>query len=168
MNDNIFVRIIGTLHFIYILFLSFYVWVFRKNKYDIIVLLVLATNILTWTFYNGHCLITYHLLRDKSFNINDRTLYDLLFIFHDNKSTLYMFTNIISVLYAITLYFLLKRVGFTQIVQIVTTIMYIIYVASLRLHNTLAIRIITEIVKLYFVLFIAWIIYSFCSICVVN
>ncbi|NBS84362.1 MAG: hypothetical protein EBS59_06680 [Verrucomicrobia bacterium] len=160
MNDNIFVRIIGALHFIYILFLSFYVWVFRKNKYDIFVLLVLATNILTWTFYKGHCLITYHLHTDNSFNKNDRTLYELLFIFYDNKSALKMFTNTASVLYAITLYFLLRRVGFTQIVQSVTTIMYIIYVASLRLHNEFAIRIITEIVKLYYVLFIVWNIYS--------
>ena len=158
--DNILVRIIGTLHFLYILFLSFYVWIFRKNKYDIFVLLVLATNILTWTFYKGHCLITYHLHTDKSFNKNDRTLYELLFIFYDNKSALKMFTNTASVLYAITLYFLIGRTGFTQIVQSVTTIMYIVYVASLRLHNEFASRIITEIVKLYFVLFIVWNIYS--------
>ena len=158
--DNRLVRIIGTLHFLYILFLSLYVWLFCKNKYDILVLLVLATNILTWTFYNGHCLITYHLHTDKSYNKNDRTLYELLFIFNGSKRALKIFTNIASILYAITLYFLIGRTGFTQIVQIVTTIMYIVYVASLRLHNEFASRIITEIVKLYFVLFIGWIIYS--------
>ncbi len=155
---DIIIRVIATLHFIYILFLSFYPWIFRKNKYDIIVLLVLCTNILSWTLYDGYCPVTYHLMSDTMSSKPSRIPHDLMFIFQ-NKPALKLFSKVVMVLYAFTLFFLLRRNNYPENVQMITVIMYVGYNIAITMNGFTS-RIITEIVKLYFVLFILLAIYN--------
>ena len=56
---NIYLYLVELFHFINELFISFYIFIFRTNKYDNIYVLYIFLIVLSWLFLKNECIISY-------------------------------------------------------------------------------------------------------------
>ncbi len=62
------IEVIGILHLSFAIFASFYAFLFKKSWIDYLFILYVLITILSWTFYNGECLITYQFKKKEDPN----------------------------------------------------------------------------------------------------
>ncbi len=104
--------IITWIHIAVILFVSFYVFLFKKNRFDYAYIAYIYLVILHWTFFNGECCVSYIYKRLKYDNYNagdnlkDNELTSLL---HMNPNTVFIMANIHILFVILNLWLIVKR-----------------------------------------------------------
>ena len=104
--------VITWLHVAMIIFVSFYVFLFKKNKLDYVYLAYIYLVILHWTFFNGECCVSYiyKRLRYDNYkagdNLKDNELTSLL---HMNPNTVFIMANIHILFVILNVWLIIKR-----------------------------------------------------------
>lgn len=132
-------KIIGILHLLFAIGISTYGIFFSKNMFDSIYIIFNILILISWTFYNGECFLTYYIkkMKDKTYiagtestDIND------MYLAIGSKEIAYIFVTISVFLNMISLYLVLKRNSFPDFIYILLPIMHLLYTLSLRIQHT--------------------------------
>lgn len=104
--------LITWLHIAVVIFVSFYVFLFKKNFFDYVYLSYIYLVILHWTFFNGECFVSYlyKKLKYKNYkagdNLKDNELTSLYHMKHSTVAILAI-TNILFI--TINIWMIAKR-----------------------------------------------------------
>lgn len=133
-----YIKIIGFLHFIFAIFISTYGLFIKKNKYDNLYLFYIILLIISWTFYNGECLISYYTKKnnDKDYVAGTETsdLQDIYEIFGKNSKNIIDNIIIFSLMSnVISQYIVFSRNEYPDIISISVPFIYITYCIMLRI-----------------------------------
>lgn len=164
-NINI---IVGILHFLLAIIIPFYGILFKKSWFDYIYILYTILVVISWTFFNGECMLTYYHKKQQNENYNageDSTdLTDMNSLFGSKEMVYYVITISIF-LNAISEYIVLQRNQFSIYLYTTLPLFHIIYTMLLRiqtnLHKNELFLFTQEIFKLYFSIAFIFIIYKF-------
>ena len=55
-----YIQAIGVSHVIFSVFMSFYGFFIAKNDYDFLYIFFTVVIVISWTYYNGECSLTYY------------------------------------------------------------------------------------------------------------
>ena len=106
-------KIVGILHFLLFLFCTIYPYVFKRNWFDVYYLIFIFGAGLSWSIFNGECLIS--LLLKKVMNphykmgeeVSSEDMYDILG--KEYNKHIYSIFIMLSLIQGYGIYFLLKR-----------------------------------------------------------
>jgi len=132
-------EIISTLHGMLALFLNVYGFLTEKNKFDFYYLLYIYGVALSWTLYNGDCLITYYYnkAKDPSYQAGNFTeMSDLHFMFGKKlapflKRNHILIVSLLSMICIVSMYRVFIRQRFTVFSTVVMLGIYVLYYASI-------------------------------------
>jgi hypothetical protein len=163
-NINI---IVGILHFFLALFISLYGLLFNKSWFDYIYILYIILVIISWTFFNGECMLTYYHKKQQNENYNageDCTDLTDMYLLFGSKELVYFVITISIFLNAISEFIVLQRNQFSIYLYTTLPLFHIIYAMLLRtqtnLHNNELFLFIQEIFKIYFTIAFIFIFYK--------
>jgi len=149
-------KIIGFLHLVLTLFLSIYGLVIKKNWFDWLYMYYSIIVTLSWTFYNGECLLTYYIKKNKNVNYiagsNSTDLTDMYLLVGTKQST-HILMIIGLLLDTISLYIVFNRNGYSKFMSALIAGIHLIYVISLRvvsIYNKYFLFF-QQLVKLFFI-----------------
>lgn len=161
-NSN---KTIGLLHILFTVFISFYAFITKKSWLDYVYIIYTFLIILSWTFYNGECFITYYYKKQDNTdyiagedctNISD--IDDLLF---NSKELTFTIITISIFLLAISEFIVLKRNNFSKYLYFSFPLCEIIYTMLLRTQNKLyenkSFLFLQDIFKFYFIISLLYI-----------
>jgi len=156
MKLNFIFSIIGFLHLLLTLFLSIYGLVIKKNWFDWLYMYYSIIVTLSWTFYNGECLLTYYIKKNKNVNYiagsNSTDLTDMYLLIGTKQSTqIIMIVGLL--LDTISLYIVFNRNGYSKFMSALIAGIHLIYVISLRvvsIYNKYFLFF-QQLVKLFFI-----------------
>lgn len=160
-------KLIGVLHAFFALFISFYGLIFKKNWFDYIYLFYTIIVLISWTFYNGECVLTYLIKKNKDKNYIAGTestdLKDMYLVF-GSKEIVYFIVTILLFINVISLYLVLKRNNFPYFIYYPLPLFQLLYTISLRiehknLHKNKLFLISQNFFKIYFIINIISILY---------
>lgn len=129
--NDLFIPII---HFITIIFFSGYAFIFKKNKFDFIYLLVNYLVLLHWTFLNGECIMSYYFKKQKDTNyIAGKELHNNEFkiLFKDNVNIIKLMTIVCNILLVISLFITFMRNNIPSYISITFLFIFEIYFYAL-------------------------------------
>ena len=131
-------EIIGIIHLFFAIAVSWYGIIIKKNNYDFMFLFYTIIVINSWLYYNGECLISYYIKKnkDKDYIVGSESsdLKDMYLIFGENfKDTMdtIMFSSIF--INAISQFIVFTRNDYPKIISIGIPLLYIYYCMMLRL-----------------------------------
>jgi hypothetical protein len=152
--------IICWVHIIMIVFVSFYVFIFKRSFFDYIYLLYIYFVILHWTFLKGECIITYvyKKLKDKNYiageNLQDNELISLLKVKH---STVKMMSTIHFLFIIINIVLIAKRNHIPNILYTIFLFLLIIMFGTSKYfknhHRNKSFHLFLEIMKCLLIIF---------------
>lgn len=160
-------KLIGVLHAFFALFISFYGLIFKKNWFDYIYLFYTIIVLISWTFYNGECVLTYLIKKNKDKNYIAGTestdLKDMYLVF-GSKEIVYFIVTILLFINVISLYLVLKRNNFPYFIYYPLPLFQLLYTISLRiehknLHKNKLFLISQNFFKIYFIINLIYILY---------
>ena len=109
-NNNL---LLGIAHFLFALFIGFYGIVTKKNKFDIFYIYGILLLVISWTFYDGECPITYYVKKSKNKNYiageDSNDLDEIFSSFASIKNIVKQIIFISNFLLVISLYLVLSR-----------------------------------------------------------
>ena len=127
---NLLINIIGIVHIAFSILFSVYAFVFKKNWFDKYYLILSYLVFISWTFFDGECLVTYvvkkmenpdYVAGSESTDLTDMEL-------HFDKKSFRAFLNILGVLNIISIILVNRRNGYIPmsliIILIITKIIY--------------------------------------------
>jgi hypothetical protein len=133
-------KIIGILHFLFAILISLYGLLVEKGDYDKLYLFYIILLIISWTFYNGECPISYYSkkYKDKNYVAGSNTL-DLHDI-HDavgknNKNIIDILIGLSLISNVISLYIVSSRNQYPNIISFIFPFIYATYVIFLRIKS---------------------------------
>ena len=147
--------IISTTHSILAFLLASYGILFRRSKFDYLILIIIFSTLLSWTLYKGECPISYYLKKynDPNYKLGSNLYSEDMFILFGEKyipHLKFFYTFVSPLIQTITLYLLLTRQKF----NLLETLFYpILYYAYYYIHLQ------TSIANLYFTFIFAFILY---------
>lgn len=158
-NNN---KYIGLLHLIFALFISLYGFIFKKNSFDYIYILYICLVIVSWTFYNGECPLTYYIKKQQNNKYiagKDSTDLTDMYLLFGSKKIVDGFIFVSIFLNAVSEYIVLKRNNYSFFIQTGFPLAHILYTMSLRiysgnLYNNAAFLTIQDSFKALFILFL--------------
>jgi len=131
-------KTIGVLHTIYAIFIAFYGILFKKNWFDFIYIFLNIITLISWTFYNGECVLTYLIKKNKNKNYIAGTestdLTDMYLLF-GSKEIVYFIVTISLFINALSMYFVLKRNNFPYFIYYLLPLFQLLYTISLRIQH---------------------------------
>lgn len=132
-------KYIGFIHLILTIFFSFYGFIFKKSILDYVFILYICGIIISWTFYNGECPITYYV--KKYYNAmyicgEDSTHLTDMYLLFGNKPIVDISIVFSGMFYALSEYIVLKRNNYPLFIQIGFPIAHIFYTMLLRCFGT--------------------------------
>jgi len=160
-------KVIGLLHAFFAIFISFYGLIFKKNWFDYIYIFYTIIVLISWTFYNGECVLTYLIKKNKDRNYiagaESTDLKDMYLAF-GSKEIVYLIITISLFINTISLYLVLKRNNFPYFIYYLLPLFQLLYTISLRiehknLHKNKLFLISQEIFKYYFIINLIYILY---------
>jgi hypothetical protein len=149
-------EIIGFLHFIFAFFISMYGIIFKKNWFDIVFMYYSVLVILSWTFYNGECVLTYYIKKMENPNYiagsQSTDLTDMYLLVGTKQSTK-IIASIGLLLNAISLYIVFNRNGFSNIMSALIASIHLLYITVIRLASisNQYFLIFQQMVKIFFI-----------------
>jgi hypothetical protein len=160
-------KAIGLLHAFFAIFVSFYGIIFKKNWFDFIYIFYTIIVVISWTFYNGECLLTYLIKKNKDKNyIAGKESTDLtdMYLLFGSKEIIYFTVTISLFINMISLYLVLKRNNFPYFIYYPLPLFQLLYTISLRidhknLHKNKLFLISQNFFKIYFIINIIYILY---------
>lgn len=160
-------KTIGVMHILYAIFIAFYGLIFKKNSFDYIYIILTVFTVITWTFYNGECVLTYLIKKNKDKNyIAGKESTDLtdMYLLFGSKEIIYFTVTISLFINMISLYLVLKRNNFPYFIYYPLPLFQLLYTISLRiehknLHKNKLFLISQNFFKIYFIINIISILY---------
>lgn len=160
-------KLIGALHAVYAILMAFYGILFKKNWFDYIYIFATIFTIITWTFYNGECVLTYLIKKNKDKNYiagTESTDLQDMYLAFGSKEFAYFIVTISLFINAISLYLVLKRNNYPYFIYYLFPFFQVLYTSSLRiqhtnLHKNNLFLISQEIFKYYFIINLIYILY---------
>jgi hypothetical protein len=125
--NDLFIPIV---HFITIIFSSSYAFIFKKNKFDFIYLLISYLVLLHWTFFNGECSITYYFKKQKDSNHiagKDLHINEFTILFKEHANIIKFFNIACNILLVISLYITFNRNNIPDYISITFLSIFEIY-----------------------------------------
>jgi hypothetical protein len=104
-------QIIGFCHFVLALFISFF-FIFKKSYYDYIFLYYSMGVLLSWTLFNGECVITYYikLLNDNNYIPGKDVNKNIdMYLFDNSEYIMNIIINILMIIWWYCLYIVFSR-----------------------------------------------------------
>lgn len=134
-------QIVSIGHSVAAFFLASYGFLFRRSKYDVLLLGIVYTMALLWSLYKGECLLSYYLkkYKDPTYVLGSNVYSDDIYIvFGPNyfPAMKAYYTIVNPLLQTATLYLLLKRQQFSQPVTIVYPLLFYVYYYTTRFLKT--------------------------------
>jgi hypothetical protein len=125
-------QVLSALHSLVALFLSFYGFLFRRSKYDYVILITVYTIAFLWSLYKGECPLSYYMKRYKDPTyVMGSNVYsdDMYLLFGPNYIPLLkaFYTRCNPIVQTATIYLLLKRQHFSREVTIVYPLLFYSY-----------------------------------------
>jgi hypothetical protein len=160
-------KAIGLLHAFFAIFVSFYAIIFKQNWFDFIYIFYTIIVLISWTFYNGECLLTYLIKKNKNKNYIAGTestdLTDMYLLF-GSKEIIYFIVTFLLFINALSLYLVLKRNNFPYFIYYLIPLFQLLYTISLRiqyknLHKNNLFLISQNFFKFYFIINLIYILY---------
>lgn len=160
-------KVIGLLHAFFAIFISFYGLIFKKNWFDYIYIFYTIIVLISWTFYNGECVLTYLIKKNKDkkyiAGTESTDLKDMYLVF-GSKEIVYLIITISLFINVISLHLVLKRNNFPYFIYYFLPFLQLLYTISLRiqhsnLHKNNLFLISQEIFKFYFIINLIYILY---------
>ena len=134
--------IIIFLHTVLTIFVAFYALVTSKNKFDFYYILYIYILFISWTFYNGECVLSYYYKRmnnnnyQAGANIFELSDLDLTFLVGEYFNT-FIFI-LLTILIISNLYIVINRNNYTVIngydFTFVILLIYIIYLLLMKIY----------------------------------
>jgi hypothetical protein len=159
-------KIIGFFHFLISIFNAVYGFIFKKNRFDYVYIIYSIIVFLSWTFFNGECIITYIIKKhnDKNYKIGDNST-DLknMYLLVGSKNNIYIIISLLILFNVISLFIVLKRNNFPKIIYISYPIIKLLYTFLLRIclnisENTLF-QTIQYIIRIILIIFLYYVLY---------
>jgi len=130
-------NIIGLLHFLATLVINLYAFLFAKNRFDFAYILFMMSVVISWTFYNGECWISYYEKKKKDPEYVAGTLVDDLSDINElvgvkNAAFVRVYYLAMMCANALSLYFVLLRNSYPVWLSRVFCSLFIFYVFALR------------------------------------
>ena len=124
--------ILSLCHFTVALFFIFYGILFRRSRFDYLILLLIFITLLSWTLYKGECPISYYLKKsnDPNYKLGSNLYSKDMWILFGEKYIPYFkifFTTFSPLIQTITIYLLLKRQKFNLLETLFYPILYYAY-----------------------------------------
>ncbi len=124
--------ILSLCHFTSALFFIFYGILFRRSRFDYLILIVIITTLLCWTLYKGECLVSYSLKKsnDPNYKLGSNLYSEDMYILFGEKYIPYFkifFTIFAPLIVTIELYLLLRRQKFKLLETLFYPILYYAY-----------------------------------------
>ena len=160
-------KLVGVLHVFFSLFISFYGLMIKKNWFDYIYIFYTIIVSISWTFYNGECILTYLIKKNNDKNYIAGTestdLKDMYLVF-GSKEIVYFIITILLFISAISLYLVLKRNNYPYFIYYLFPIFLLLYTLSLRiqpkkLYKNTRFLISQHFFKFYFIINLIYILY---------
>jgi len=160
-------KLIGTIHILYAVIMAFYGLIIKKNWFDYFYIYLTIFTVITWTFYNGECVLTYLIKKNKNKNYIAGTestdLTDMYLLF-GSKEIVYFIVTVSLFINAISLYLVLKRNNFPYFIYYLLPLFQLLYTISLRiqhknLHKNNLFLISQNFFKFYFIINLIYILY---------
>jgi hypothetical protein len=134
-------QIVSILHSLSAFFLSSYAFLFRRSKYDYLILAIIYTMALLWSLYKGECPLSYYLKKynDPNYVLGSNVYSDDIYVVFGTKYVPAMkafYTIVNPILQTATLYLLLKRQHFSRPVTIVYPLLFYVYYYTTRFLKT--------------------------------
>lgn len=132
-------EIIAVLHGLFALFINIYGFVTKKNRLDYYYLLYIYAVAVSWTFYNGDCLITYYYNKqiNPSYQAGDFTeMSDLHLLFGKNyvpflKKHHIIIVSLMTLVTILSMYRVFIRQGFSVLATCILLAIFILYYISI-------------------------------------
>jgi hypothetical protein len=136
-NENN-IKIIGGIHLATGCFFSIYGLLFKKNSFDMLYVFFTLLIILSWTCFNGGCILS-EFIKKKNINNNDAVSYELYDIieFVGSPIIVYIVIIVFGILNAISIIIILKRNDFSKYIYYALPFLHILYIFLVRLKNLL-------------------------------
>jgi hypothetical protein len=154
-------QVIGIFHALFAIAISFYGIIFRKSWFDVLFVLYTLIVLISWTFYNGDCPLTYYIKKDYNQNYvagEDPTDLQDMYLVFGNKEIVYIIITIAVVFNVISSFIVLKRNGFSSYIYYGIPCFHLLYLISLRtftnLHKNGIFLFLQNIFKIIFIIYL--------------
>ena len=155
--ENINEKYLGFFHVFFSVFVSLYGIFFKKSRLDYIYILYSVFVVVTWTFYNGECLVTYYIKKKENKNYNageESTDMKDMYLLFGSKNIVYAMVTFFVFVNSISVYIVLKRNNYPSFIYYSFPIVNIMYTLAIRistfkLHENKIFLFFQEIVKVY-------------------
>ena len=159
LNSEILHKIIGILHLLFAIFISFYGFIFKKNWFDMIFIYYTLLVLISWTYFNGECCLTYYIKKNQNQNYiagTESTDMKDMYLLFGSKEIAYVFVSITIIANITSEYIVLKRNGAANYICVILPFMHLLYTLLLRiysynLHTNKIFLFLQEIFKLFFI-----------------
>ena len=133
-----YIKIIGILHLLLAIIIPLYGLLFKKSDYDKLYLFYEILLVISWTFYDGECVVSYYSKKYKDNNyvagFDTLDLHDIHDIFgKNNKNIMDMLIALSLILNVISIYIVLSRNQYPNIISFMFPFIYATYVIFLRI-----------------------------------
>jgi hypothetical protein len=131
-------KIIGFVHLVWAIFISMYAFLIKKNSFDIAVIIYQVLVLLSWTFCNGECFLTYLIKRknnaDYQAGEKSTDLEDMRYVI-GNAKILQFIQSLFVIINAVSVYLVLKRNDLPWFIVLPLSLCMLVYPMSLRLKS---------------------------------
>jgi hypothetical protein len=158
--ENINEKYVGLLHLFFSILISSYGILFKKSWLDYTYICYTVVVLISWTFFNGECALTYYIKKKANKNYiageESTDLKDMYLLF-GSKNIAYYFITFFTFVSAISTYIVLKRNNYPRFIYYSLPLLSLLYTISLRispknLHENKTFLFTQEIFKAYFIL----------------
>jgi hypothetical protein len=133
-------KLVGLFHALFATFISLYGILIPKQQFDYIYILYALLVAVSWTFYNGECILTYYIKKyyNKTYKSGEEPsdLKDMYLLF-GNKDIVDAVVNFFLVIYVISLGIVLYRNKFSKYVYFLLPTTLLFYTFCLRFFDNL-------------------------------
>ena len=168
MKSNYIATILGAFHITTALLLSVYGLVFSKSWFDGVIILYFILLVISWTLFNGECLLSYiyKLYKNPNYKAGE-DLYggDILDLIGNNRTVYATFGIFNQILMSISIYIVFARNSYPRYIALLSVMVYLFYKLVINifeqdLYSNRIFSITNEVVKYYFLLLLLYVIYK--------
>jgi hypothetical protein len=160
--ENINEKYVGLFHLFFAIFVSLYGILLKKSWLDYPYIFYTIIVLISWTFFNGECFLTYYIKKKANKNyIAGEESTDLkdMYLLLGSKNISYFIITFFTFVSAVSTYIVLKRNNYPSYIYYSLPSLSLLYTTSLRvspinLHENKIFLFTQEIFKAYFILVI--------------
>lgn len=134
-----YIQAIGVSHVIFSVFMSFYGFFIAKNDYDFLYIFFTVVIVISWTYYNGECSLTYYVKNAEDDNYmagQESTDMKDTYLLFGSKYISYIIITLLIFVHAMSEYIVLRRNEYPPYLYLSLPALHILYTMSLRIFDS--------------------------------